>query len=33
MKHNVGCWDRGLHIAVGLVHIGLAATGTVGWWG
>ena len=33
MKHNVGGWDRGLRIAVGLVLIGLAATGTVGWWG
>ena len=33
MKHNVGGWDRGLRIAVGLVLVGLAATGTVGWWG
>ena len=33
MKCNVGGIDRGLRIAVGLVLIALAATGTVGWWG
>ncbi len=33
MKSNVGGIDRILRIAVGLVLIGLAATGTVGWWG
>jgi hypothetical protein len=33
MKCNVGGSDRGLRIAVGLVLIALAATGTVGWWG
>lgn len=33
MKHNVGGIDRVLRIVVGLVLIGLAATGTVGWWG
>lgn len=33
MKANVGGIDRILRIAVGLVLIGLAATGTVGWWG
>ena len=30
---NVGGIDRILRIVVGLVLIGLAATGTVGWWG
>lgn len=33
MKHNVGGIDRVLRIVIGLVLIGLAATGTVGWWG
>lgn len=33
MKANVGGIDRILRITVGLVLIGLAATGTVGWWG
>lgn len=33
MKANVGTLDRALRIAGGLVLIGLAATGTVGWWG
>ena len=33
MKLNVGGIDRILRIAIGLVLIGLAATGTVGWWG
>ncbi|HVL10654.1 MAG TPA: DUF2892 domain-containing protein [Burkholderiaceae bacterium] len=33
MKTNVGGVDRVLRIAVGVVLIGLAATGTVGWWG
>ncbi len=33
MKSNVGGIDRILRIVVGLVLIGLAATGTVGWWG
>jgi hypothetical protein len=33
MKQNVGGIDRILRIVVGLVLIGLAATGTVGWWG
>ena len=33
MKFNVGGFDRVLRIVVGLVLIGLAATGTVGWWG
>ena len=33
MKHNVGGIDRVLRIVVGLVLIGLAATGTVGLWG
>jgi hypothetical protein len=33
MKSNVGGIDRILRITVGLVLIGLAATGTVGWWG
>lgn len=33
MKFNVGSTDRALRIIVGLVLIGLAATGTVGIWG
>lgn len=33
MKANVGGIDRVLRITLGLVLIGLAATGTVGWWG
>lgn len=33
MKVNIGGIDRILRIIVGLVLIGLAATGTVGWWG
>lgn len=33
MKVNVGTADRVLRVIFGLVLIGLAATGTVGWWG
>jgi hypothetical protein len=33
MKSNVGGVDRVLRIVLGLVLLGLAATGTVGWWG
>jgi len=33
MKLNVGGIDRILRIAVGLILIALAATGTVGAWG
>ena len=33
MKANVGGIDRILRIVLGLVLIGLAATGTVGVWG
>lgn len=33
MKSNVGGIDRVLRILAGLILIGLAATGTVGWWG
>ncbi len=33
MKCNVGGIDRILRMVVGLVLIGLAATGTVGVWG
>ena len=33
MKSNVGGIDRVLRIVLGLLLIGLAATGTVGWWG
>ena len=33
MKFNVGGIDRILRIVVGIVLIGRAATGTVGWWG
>jgi hypothetical protein len=33
MKANVGTLDRGVRVLAGLALIGLAATGTVGWWG
>lgn len=33
MTPNVGGIDRILRIVAGLVLLGLAATGTVGWWG
>lgn len=33
MKSNIGTIDRALRIIVGLILIGLALTGTVGWWG
>jgi hypothetical protein len=33
MKSNVGGIDRILRIAIGIALIGMAATGTVGWWG
>ena len=33
MKTNEGNLDRALRIVAGLVLIGLAATGTVGFWG
>ncbi|MEO5671184.1 MAG: DUF2892 domain-containing protein [Ramlibacter sp.] len=33
MKVNEGVIDRGLRVIVGLLLIGLAATGTVGAWG
>lgn len=33
MTPNVGGVERVIRIVVGLLLIGLAATGTVGWWG
>lgn len=33
MKSNVGGIDRILRIAIGLVLVGLAVTGTIGAWG
>lgn len=33
MKANVGGVDRIIRIGAGAVLLGLAATGTVGWWG
>jgi hypothetical protein len=33
MKQNVGGIDRIIRIALGILLIALAATGTVGWWG
>lgn len=33
MKTNEGVLDRSMRVIVGLVLIGLAATGTVGLWG
>jgi hypothetical protein len=33
MKNNMGSIDRALRIIVGLILVGLALTGVVGWWG
>lgn len=33
MKSNMGTIDRALRVIVGLILVGLALTGTVGWWG
>jgi hypothetical protein len=33
MKANIGGVDRTLRVVLGLALIGMAATGTVGWWG
>ena len=33
MKQNIGNIERGVRIVGGLVLMGLAFTGTVGWWG
>ena len=33
MSCNVGGVDRALRIIVGIVLIGLAVTGKIGWWG
>ena len=33
MSKNVGTIDRVLRIVAGLVLIGLAVTGVIGWWG
>ncbi len=33
MTLNIGGAERVIRILAGLVLIGLAATGTVGWWG
>ena len=33
MTKNVGGIDRILRLVVGLLLMGRAATGTVGWWG
>jgi hypothetical protein len=33
MTRNVGGFDRILRIVAGLALIGLALTGTIGWWG
>lgn len=33
MRRNVGTIDRAVRILVGAVLAGMAATGTVGWWG
>jgi hypothetical protein len=32
MTRNVGSIDRTVRVVSGLVLVGLAATGTVGWW-
>jgi membrane protein implicated in regulation of membrane protease activity len=33
MRSNVGGIDRIVRVLLGIVLVGLAATGTVGWWG
>ena len=33
MKRNVGNLDRIIRIAIGLVLVGLALAGSIGWWG
>jgi hypothetical protein len=33
MKQNIGNIERGVRVVGGLVLMGLALTGTVGWWG
>lgn len=33
MKNNMGSIDRAVRIIVGLILMGLAMTGAVGWWG
>ena len=33
MKRNVGNLDRIIRITIGLVLVGLALTGSIGWWG
>ena len=33
MKRNVGNLDRIIRIAIGLVLVALALTGSIGWWG
>ncbi len=33
MTINIGNIERIVRIAAGLILVGLAATGTVGWWG
>lgn len=33
MQCNVGGIDRILRIVIGIVLVGLAATGVIGWWG
>ena len=33
MKTNIGNIERIVRIAAGVILVGLAATGTVGWWG
>lgn len=32
-KKNIGKIDRMLRVIVGVLLIGLAATGVIGWWG
>ncbi|MFZ3182765.1 MAG: DUF2892 domain-containing protein [Pseudomonas sp.] len=33
MQHNVGRTDKLLRISVGILLLGLGATGVIGWWG
>lgn len=33
MKHNIGKFDRGLRVVLGILLLALTITGTIGVWG
>jgi len=33
MKLNIGQYERSIRVVLGLALIGLAASGSIGWWG